>query len=65
MFCCYAILKENDFKKVWIKDQKYVKLNGKSEKKMLENCTTTPTLPFKQQQNVAQSHETEQCFGVT
>ena len=33
-----------------------VKLNGKSEKKMLKNSTTTPTLPFKQQQNIAQSH---------
>jgi hypothetical protein len=26
------------------------------KKKMLKNSTTTPTLPFKQQQNIAQSH---------
>jgi hypothetical protein len=39
-----------------MKYQRYVKLNGESEKEMFKNPTTTPTLPYKQQQNIAQSH---------
>jgi hypothetical protein len=44
------------------KRPKVCKIKWEIRKKMLENFTTTPTLPFKQQQNIADFHETEQCF---
>jgi hypothetical protein len=50
-----ALLMKKSFKKVESKVQGYVKLNGESEKNV-KNSTTTPTLPFKQQQNILQSH---------